>query len=89
MPFRYNGIDAIMSAIEKYEEVTRAMKMDWPALKAKLDDERVVRLMNEYYDAFLVYDAIMDDRKGELRHLNRAYAKLVNSIYGFILPVSE
>jgi len=76
-------------AIEKYEQVILEMKMDWPALKAKLDDERVVGLMNDYYDAFLVYDAIMDDRKGELRNLNRAYAKLVNSIHGFILPVEE
>lgn len=78
-----------MSAIEKYEEVMHAMRMEWPALKAKLDDERVVGLMNDYYAAFLVYDAVMDDRKGELRHLNRAYAKLVNSIHGFILPVEE
>lgn len=76
-------------AIEKYEQVILAMKMDWPALKAKLDDERVVGLMNDYYDAFLVYDAIMDDRKGELRNLNRCYAKLVNRIHGFILPVEE
>jgi hypothetical protein len=37
----------------------------------------------------LVYDAMMDDRKAELRHLNRAYAKLVNRIHGFILPVEE
>lgn len=76
-------------SVAKYEEVMRAMRMEWPALKAKLDDEKVVELMNDYYSAFLVYDAIMDDRKGELRNLNRAYAKLVNRIHGFILPVEE
>jgi hypothetical protein len=78
-----------MSAIEKYELVMGAMRMEWPALKAKLDDEKIVGLMDEYYAAFLVYDAMMDDRKAELRHLNRAYAKLVNRIHGFILPVEE
>ena len=76
-------------SVAKYELVMRAMRMEWPALKAKLDDENVVELMNDYYAAFLVYDAIMDDRKGELRNLNRAYAKLVNRIHGFILPVEE
>jgi hypothetical protein len=76
-------------SVAKYEDVTRAMKMEWPALKAKLDDEKVVELMNDYYDAFLVYDSIMEDRKGELRHLNRAYAKLVNRVHGFILPYEE
>lgn len=76
-------------SVAKYEEVMRAMRMEWPALKAKLDDEKVVELMNDYYEAFLVYDAIMDDRKGELRNLNRAYAKLVNRLHGFILPVEE
>ena len=70
---------------QTYEEMTRAMRMEWPALKAKLDDEKVVKLMEEYYDAFLVYDAVMNDRKGELRHLNRVYTKLVNRIYGPIL----
>ena len=83
---RYNSV---AMSVAKYEEVMRAMRMEWPALKAKLDDEKVVELMNDYYAAFLVYDAIMDDRKGELRNLNRAYAKLVNRIHGFILPVEE
>jgi len=72
-------------AIEKYEEMTRAMRMEWPALKAKLDDDKVVKLMEDYYSAFLVYDAVTNDRKGELHHLNRVYAKLVNCIYGPIL----
>lgn len=83
------GTKSIAMSVAKYEEVMRAMRMEWPALKAKLDDEKVVELMNDYYSAFLVYDAIMDDRKGELRNLNRAYAKLVNRIHGFILPVEE
>jgi hypothetical protein len=72
-------------AIEKYEELTRAMKMEWPALKAKLDDEKVVKLMQDYYSAFLVYDDVMNDRKGELKHLNRCYVKLVNRLHGPIL----
>lgn len=83
------GTKSIAMSVAKYDEVMRAMRMEWPALKAKLDDEKVVELMNDYYSAFLVYDAIMDDRKGELRNLNRAYAKLVNRIHGFILPVEE
>lgn len=77
-------------AIEKYEQVKRIRgREEWPALKAKLDDEKVVELMNDYYAAFLVYDAMMDDRKRELRNLNRAYAKLFNRIHGFILPGEE
>jgi hypothetical protein len=77
--------------IAKYEEVMSGMKMEWPALKEKLlsEDEKVFALMQEYYDAFLVYDAVMNDRKGELRHLNRAYGKLVNCIYGPIMIVDE
>ena len=76
--------------IAKYEEVMSAMKMEWPALKEKLlTDHKVFALMEEYYAAFLVYDAVMDDRKGELRDLNRAYNKLVNCIYGPILIVQE
>jgi hypothetical protein len=31
----------------------------------------------------------MDDRKGELRVLNRAYGKLVNYLYGPIMRVEE
>ncbi len=74
---------------EKYEEMTRVMKMEWPELKKRLHDEKIVKLMEEYYSAFLVYDAVMNDRKGELQHLTRAYAKLVNRIYGPILPETD
>jgi hypothetical protein len=77
------------NAIEKYEMVMREMHMEWPALKAKLDDERVLSLMEDYYNAYMVYDAVMDDRKGELRDLKRAYAKLVNRVYGPILREEE
>ena len=69
-------------AIQTYEAMSVAMKMEWPELKKRLDDEKAVFLMNEYYAAFLAYDAVMDDRKGELRHLNRCYAKLANHLYG-------
>jgi hypothetical protein len=77
--------------MKQYDEVMRGMKMEWPALKTKLltGDEKVYSLMQEYYDAFLVYDAVMEDRKGELRHLNRAYGKLMNCIYGPIMIVDE
>jgi hypothetical protein len=76
-------------AIEKYDEMTRSMKNEWPALKAKLiegQDEKLFGLMIDYHSAFLVYDSIMDDRSSERRILNFAYAKIANRIYGPILP---
>jgi hypothetical protein len=77
--------------IAKYEEVMTGMNMQWPALKEKLltKDDKCFALMREYHAAFLAYDAVMDDRKGELRRLNRAYGKLVNYLYGPIMQVEE
>lgn len=77
--------------IAKYEAVMTGMNMEWPALKEKLltNDSKCFALMQDYYAAFVAYDAVMDDRKGELRHLNRAYGKLVNYLYGPIMRVEE
>ena len=77
--------------IAKYEAVMTGMNMEWPALKDKLltNDSKCFALMQDYHAAFVAYDAVMDDRKGELRHLNRAYGKLVNYLYGPIMRVEE
>ena len=77
--------------IEKYEEMVIAMNEKWPLLKEKLltGDKRAFGLMEEYYDAFLEYDAVMNDRKGELRRLDRAYGKLLNYLHGPICRVEE
>jgi hypothetical protein len=72
-------------AIQTYESMTLAMKMEWPELKTRLEDEKVVALMEEYYSAFLAYDAVMEETSVEHRRLTRAYAKLVNYMYGPIL----
>jgi hypothetical protein len=65
--------------------MTLAMKMEWPELKLRLEDPKVVTLMEEYYSAFLAYDAVMREPSVEHRRLTRAYAKLVNYMYGVIL----
>ena len=77
--------------IAKYDEVMSAMKQDWPFLKDKLltGDEKAFALMEEYYAAFLEYDAVMNDRKGELRRLDRGYGKLLNYLHGPICRVEE
>ena len=80
-----------MSMIAKYEAVMTGMNMEWPALKEKLltNDSKCLALMQDYHAAFVAYDAVMDDRKGELRRLNRAYGHLVNYLYGPIMRVEE
>ena len=74
---------------ETYDKMTRAMKVEWPSLKVKLHDEKVCDRMREYYEAYLAYEEVMDEDTVEHRRLVRAYAKLVNRIYGPILPETD
>jgi hypothetical protein len=68
----------------KYEEVMTKMRMQWPDLKGKLTDEKTFTLMEDYYNAYMEYDAVMNDRNGELQRLNGAYRVLFNHVYGMI-----
>ena len=73
------------TAIQTYENLLSATKMEWPELKLRLEDRKVVTLMEEYYSAFLAYDAVMPETSVEHRRVTLAYAKLVNYMYGPIL----
>jgi len=74
--------------LKQYDELMRVTNTQWPSLKKKLmtGDENVLSLMQEYYDAFLVYEAAMGERKFERRLRNRAHVKLMNCVYG---PIDE
>ena len=70
--------------LKQYDDLMRVTNTQWPSLKKKLlsGDEIVLSLMQDYYEAFLVYEAAMGDRKFERRLRNRAHVKLMNFVYG-------